>query len=87
MQHSSRLSPVIHIFMFRGQPVEVCRACGGTYDEAAGALVDTMLPQNNAILKVGKHAIAEDTGCRLPAVVAGQPGVLRDSVGGGEAGQ
>ncbi len=85
MQHSSRLSPVIHVFMFRGQPVDVCRAAGGTYAEAAGALVDTMLPQNNAISKVGNHAIAEDCGRRLPAVAAGHVGGVGDGVCGSEA--
>jgi len=59
MQHSSRLSPVIHVFMFRGQPVNVRRACGGTYAEAAVALVETMLPQNAAAKKVTQHAIVE----------------------------
>lgn len=87
MQHSNRLSPVIHVFMFNGQPVNVRRACGGTFDEAAGALVDTMLPQNNAISKVVNHAIAEDCGRRPSAVGAGQPAGMGDGVRGSEAGQ
>jgi hypothetical protein len=66
MQHSSRLSPVIHVFMFRGTPVNVRRACGGTYDEAAGALVATMLPQNAATPKVTQHSIIKK---RAPVVV------------------
>jgi hypothetical protein len=63
MQHSN-LPPVIHVFMFNGQPVNVRRACGGSYEDAAVAFVETMLPQNNAISKVVNHAIAEDCGRR-----------------------
>ena len=91
MQHSSRLSPVIRIFMFRGQPVEVCRACGGTYDEAAGALVDTMLPQNVATKQGINHAIlangAEDTARRPSAVAAGDVGGMGHGVRGEGTGQ
>lgn len=87
MQHSNRLSPVIHVFMFNGQPVNVRRACGGTLDEAAVAFVDTMLPQNATALQGGNHAIAEDTDRRLPAVAAGQPAGLGDVLCGSEAGQ
>lgn len=85
MQHSNRLSPVIHVFMFNGQPVNVRRACGGTLDEAAVAFVDTMLPQNAATKQGGNHAIAEDCGRRLPAVGAGQPAGVGDGVRGSEA--
>lgn len=59
LQQSSVSSPVIHVFMFRGQPVNVRRACGGTYAEAAVALVETMLPQNSTTQKVTQHAIVE----------------------------
>lgn len=81
MQHSN-LPPVIHVFMFNGQPVNVRRACGGSYEDAAVAFVETMLPQNNAISKVVNHAIAEDTDRRLPAVGAGQPAGVGDGVRG-----
>lgn len=74
LQQSSVSSPVIHVFMFNGQPVNVRRACGGTLDEAAVAFVDTMLPQNAATKQGGNHAIAEDCGRRLPAVGAGHVG-------------
>jgi len=77
--------------MFRGQPVDVCRRAGGTYGEAAAALVATMLPQNVATKQEINHAIlgtcAEDTGRRLPAVAAGHVGGLGDGVRGSEAGQ
>ncbi len=86
MQHSN-LPPVIHVFMFNGQPVNVRRACGGSYEDAAVAFVETMLPQNNAISKVVNHAIAEDCGRRLPAVGAGHVGGVGDGVRGSEAGQ
>jgi len=82
MQHSSRLSPVIHVFWFNGQPVNVRRACGGTYDEAAGDFVRTMLPQNGATLKGGNHAIAEDTDRRPSAVAAGGVGGVGHGVCG-----
>lgn len=85
MQHSNRLSPVIHVFMFNGQPVNVRRACGGTLDEAAVAFVDTMLPQNAATKQGGNHAIAEDCGRRPSAVAAGQPAGMGDGVRGSEA--
>ena len=85
MQHSNRLSPVIHVFMFNGQPVNVRRDCGGSYDHAAGDFVRTMLPQNNAISKVVNHAIAEDTDRRLPAVAAGHVGGVGDVLCGSEA--
>ena len=87
MQHSNRLSPVIHVFMFNGQPVNVRRACGGTLDEAAVAFVDTMLPQNAATKQGGNHAIAEDCTRRPSAVGAGQPAGMGDGVRGSEAGQ
>ena len=87
MQHSNRLSPVIHVFMFNGQPVNVRRACGGTLDEAAVAFVDTMLPQNAATKQGGNHAIAEDCTRRPSAVGAGQPAGVGDGVRGSEAGQ
>ena len=86
MQHSN-LPPVIHVFMFNGQPVNVRRACGGSYEDAAVAFVETMLPQNNAISKVVNHAIAEDCGRRPSAVAAGQPAGMGDGVRGSEAGQ
>lgn len=78
----SNLPPVIHVFMFNGQPVNVRRACGGSYEDAAAAFVETMLPQNAAIKQGGNHAIAEDCGRRLPAVGAGQYDVLRDMQSG-----
>jgi hypothetical protein len=87
MQHSNRLSPVIHVFMFNGQPVNVRRACGGTLDEAAVAFVETMLPQNAATKQGGNHAIAEDCTRRLPAVGAGHVGGVGDVLRGSEAGQ
>jgi len=86
MQHSN-LPPVIHVFMFNGQPVNVRRACGGSYEDAAVAFVETMLPQNNAISKVVNHAIAEDCGRRPSAVGVGQPAGLGHGVCGSEAGQ
>ncbi len=43
------------------------------------------LPQNNAISKVVNHAIAEDTGRRLPTVAAGQPAGMGAGVRGSEA--
>ncbi len=85
MQHSNRLSPVIHVFMFNGQPVNVRRACGGTLDEAAVAFVDTMLPQNAATKQGGNHAIAEDCTRRPSAVGVGQPAGLGHGVCGSEA--
>lgn len=78
----SNLPPVIHVFMFNGQPVNVRRRGGGTFDEAAAAFVETMLPQNATALQGGNHAIAEDTDRRLPAVGAGQYDVLRDMQSG-----
>ena len=66
LQQSSVSSPVIHVFYFRGQPVEVRRACGGTFNEAAAALVATMLPQNAATPKVTQHSIIKK---RAPVVV------------------
>lgn len=87
MQHSNRLSPVIHVFMFNGQPVNVRRACGGTLDEAAVAFVDTMLPQNAATKQGGNHAIAEDCTRRPSVVAAGHVGGVGDGVRGSEAGQ
>ena len=86
MRHSE-LPPVIHVFMFNGQPVNVRRACGGSYEDAAVAFVETMLPQNNAISKVVNHAIAEDCGRRPSVVGAGQHDVLRDMQGRSEAEQ
>ena len=86
MQHSN-LPPVIHVFMFNGQPVNVRRACGGSYEDAAVAFVETMLPQNNAISKVVNHAIAEDRARRPSAVGAGHVGGMGDGVRGSEAGQ
>lgn len=59
MQHSN-LPPVIDVFYFRGQPVNVHRAPGGTMGEAVAALGKTMLPQNNATLKVTKRTIVEN---------------------------
>lgn len=85
LQHSNRLSPVIHVFWFNGQPVNVRRACGGSYEDAAVAFVETMLPQNNAISKVVNHAIAEDHARRPSAVGAGQPAGVGDGVRGSEA--
>ncbi len=85
MQHSNRLSPVIHVFMFNGQPVNVRRACGGTLDEAAVAFVDTMLPQNAATKQGGNHAIAEDCTRRPSVVAAGHVGGVGDGVRGSEA--
>jgi hypothetical protein len=82
LQHSGERSPVIHVFWFNGQPVNVRRRGGGTFDEAAAAFVETMLPQNATALQGGNHAIAEDTDRRLPAVGAGQYDVLRDMQSG-----
>lgn len=59
LQHSD-LPPVIDVFFFRGQPVNVHRQCGGTLGEAITALGKTMLPQNNATLKVTKRTIVEN---------------------------
>jgi len=90
MQHSN-LPPVIHVFMFNGQPVNVRRQCGGTLDEAAAAFVTTMLPQNTTTQKERNHAIlgtgARDTARRLPTVAAGHVGGVGDGVRGSEAGQ
>ena len=87
LQQSSVSSPVIHIFMFNGQPVDVCRRGGGTYAEAAAAFVETMLPQNAATKQGGNHAIAEDCGRRPSVVGAGHVGGVGDGVRGSEAGQ
>ncbi len=87
LQQSSVSSPVIHVFMFNGQPVNVRRRGGGTYEDAAVAFVETMLPQNNAISKVVNHAIAEDCTRRPSVVAAGQPAGMGDGVRGSEAGQ
>ena len=85
LQHSGERSPVIHVFWFNGQPVNVRRACGGTLDEAAVAFVDTMLPQNAATKQGGNHAIAEDCTRRPSVVAAGQPAGMGDGVRGSEA--
>lgn len=86
MQHSN-LPPVIHVFMFNGQPVNVRRACGGSYEDAAAAFVETMLPQNAAIKQGGNHAIAEDCSRRPSAVPAGHGVGVGDVLCGSEAGQ
>lgn len=87
LQHSGERSPVIHVFWFNGQPVNVRRRGGGTFDEAAAAFVETMLPQNATALQGGNHAIAEDCTRRPSVVAAGQPAGMGDGVRGSEAGQ
>lgn len=89
MQHSVRSLPVVFEIDNGSGGVNRVHCAGDYHDVLRGMklLRRQSLSQNNAISKVVNHAIAEDTGCRLPAVGAGHVGGVDHGVRGSEAGQ
>ena len=82
MQHSSDLPPVLGTYVVDGNEIRI--RYRNTWDEMCRNYVNR-LPQNNAISKVGNHAIAEDCSRRPSAVGAGHVGSVGDGVCGSEA--
>ena len=87
MQHSNVSYPVIGVIYVDGHPVNIRRKGGGTLEEAAVALVRSMLPQNAATNQEVKHDRAASCVSRPAAVSAGNAGGVGDVLRRGEAGR
>lgn len=86
MLHSNVSYPVICVVYVDGMTVNIRRKGGGTVEDAAVALVRSMLPQNSITKQEVNHDRAASCVSRPAAVSAGDAGGVGDVLRRGEAG-